>query len=104
MSYYLMDTPNGERKVKVHARSCVEEGRYWHGIAYQLFDEVDEFILWHAHERELFIVPASYLKQKWIECGRPCEKTQWVFNLNVPGGFVQNPSFTIRQYAHRIPN
>jgi hypothetical protein len=103
MPYFVMRTPNGERKVKVHARTCVEAGRYWHGIAYLLFDEVDEFVLWHQGESELFIVPASFLKQKWIECGRPHEKTQWVINLCVTSGYVDEPSFSIRAYAHRIP-
>jgi len=104
MLYYVMDTPDGDRKVKVHARTYVEAGRYWHGIAYLLFDEVDEFVLWHAHEPELFIVPASFLKQKWIECGRPREKTQWVINLNVRDGSVVEPFFSMRQFVHYIPD
>ena len=104
MEYFVMDTPDGVRKVKVHSRSHLNGRRYMHGIAWPLFDEVDDFVLWHEGERFLFIVPASLLKKKWIECGHPRTGTQWIINLCAVNGRVINPSFYIHEYAHHIPS
>ena len=99
LDYCVVDTPNGERRVKICIR-CYRPGhRYFTGVAWQLFDTVDEFVLRFSGEPHLYVLPASFLAKLWERCGRRATgSNQFTFNVRTRGDIIENPCVSLSQY------
>jgi hypothetical protein len=105
LEYWKANTPNGVKKVKVHARSNRPDGRYPIGVTWQLFETVDEFVLWLEREPSLFIVPAEFFKQTWIAHNeQKSQVNQWYINLRANSGRIERPDCDISCYRYVIPS
>ncbi|MCH7727464.1 MAG: hypothetical protein IH991_13425 [Planctomycetes bacterium] len=100
----VMRTPRGERTVKIVARSFNPSNyRYFMGVAYQLFDHVDEWVFWFEKESALYVLPDGVVSRVWRISGCPIsESDQWAFNFHIDTGLIEGAYTSLRDYRHEL--